>query len=124
MLTNPFPAQHQQMVSQVPTQKPTNPSAEAPSGASSSSVNILMADSVDLTTRAKKYDKQLDGEPFAQADSPSMLQSNGPLTFEKPTFKAPSCPSKGTLRCTHNLNAQASQHYNIVEDLAQASCAM
>ena len=83
-----------------------------------------MADSVDLTTQAKNYDKKLEGEPFAQANSQSMLQSNGPLTFEKPTFEAPSRPFKGTLRCTHNLNAQATQHYNIVEDLSQAPCAM
>ena len=53
-----------------------------------------------------------------------MPQSNGPLTFEKPTFEAPSRPSKGTLQHTHNLNAWASQHYNIVEDLVQAPCAM
>jgi hypothetical protein len=53
-----------------------------------------------------------------------MPQSNGPLTFEKHTFKATSHPLKGTLQCTHNLNGQASQHYNIVEDLSQAPCAM
>ena len=53
-----------------------------------------------------------------------MPQSNGPLTFEKTTSEAPSCPSKGTLQHTHNLNAWAAQHYNIIEDLAQALCAM
>ena len=105
-------------------QQPANQSVVAPSRASSSSVNILLADSIDLTMRAKNYDKQPEGEPTTQADSPSMLQSNGPLTFEKPTCEAPSHPSKGTLRHTHNLNVWASQHYNIVEDLAQASCAM
>ena len=83
-----------------------------------------MVDAVDLATRAKNYNKQPEGEPSSQADSPSMPQSNGPLAFEKPTFEAPSCPSKGTLRHTHNLNARASQHYSIVEGLAQAQCAM
>ena len=112
------------MVSQVPAQQPVNQCAVAPSRASSSSVNMLMADSVDLTTRAKNYDKQPEGKPSFHADSPSMPQSNGPLTFEKPTFEAPSCPSKGTLRRKQNLNAWAAQHYNIVEDLAQAQCAM
>ena len=83
-----------------------------------------MADSVDLTTRAKNYDKQPEGEPPDQEDSLSMPQSNDPLTFEKPIFEAPSPPSKGTLQHTHNMNARASQHYNIVEDLAQAPCTM
>ena len=94
---NPFPVQHQQMVSQVPTQQPTNQSATTPSGASSSSVNIFMVDFVDLTTRAKNYNKQPEGEPSGQADSRSIPQFNGPLTFEKPTFEALSCPSRGTL---------------------------
>ena len=96
VLTNPFPAQHQQLVTQVPVKQPAPQSATAPSGAGSSSVHIIMVDTVDLAMRAKSYEKQLEGE-----------QSNGPLTFEKPTFEAPSRPSKGTLRCTHNLNAQA-----------------
>ena len=77
-----------------------------------------------MLSRAKNYEKQLEGEPSAQANSPSIPQSNGPLTFEKTTFEAPSHPSKGTLRRTHNLNARAAQHYSIVEDLAQAPCAM
>ena len=50
MLMNPFPAQHQQMVAQVPTQQLSNQSVVAPFGATSSSINILMVDSVDLTT--------------------------------------------------------------------------
>ena len=112
------------MVAQVPTQQPTNQSAVAPSGASSSSINILMVDSVDLAMWAKNYEKHPEGESSTQIDSPSMPQSNGPLTFEKPTFEAPSRPSKGTLQRTHNLNVQDAQHYNIVEDLAQALCAM
>ena len=50
MLTNPFPTQHQQLVAQVPTQQLVQQSATAPSGASSSSVHIMMADTVDLAT--------------------------------------------------------------------------
>ena len=83
-----------------------------------------MADTVDLATRAKSYEKQLEGEPSTHANSPFQPQSNGSLTFEKPTFEAPSRPSKGTLRHTHNLNARSAQHYSIVEDLAHAPCAM
>ena len=84
----------------------------------------MMADAVDLATRVKNYEKQPEGEASTHVDSPSLPQSNGPLTFEKTTFEAPSHPSKGTLRRTHNMNARAAQHYNIVEDLAQALCAM
>jgi hypothetical protein len=84
----------------------------------------MMADAVYLATRAKIYDKQLEGEPSTHVDPPSLPQSNGLLTFEKTTFEAPSRPSKGALRCRHNLNAWAAQHYSIVEDLPQALCAM
>jgi hypothetical protein len=50
---------------------------------------------------------------------------NGPLTLEKPTFEPTIFPPKGVLRrTTHNLNARATQHYSIVEDLTQAPCAM
>ena len=105
-------------------QQPATQSTTAPSGVGSSSVHIMMADAVDLAMRAKNYEKQREGEPSTHVDSPSLPQSNGPLTFKKTTFEATSHPSKGTLRHTHNLNAQAAQHYSIVEDLAQALCAM
>ena len=61
MLTNPFPAQHQQLVAQVPAQQPAPQSVVALSGARSSFVHIMMVDVVDLVTRAKKYEKQLEG---------------------------------------------------------------
>jgi hypothetical protein len=124
VLTNPFLAQHQQLVAHVSTQQPAPQSVATLSRDGSSSVHIMMVDVIDLAMQAKNYEKQREGEPFAHTDSPSLPQSNGPLTFEKTTFEAPSHPSKGTLRCTHNLNTQAAQHYSIVEDLAQAPCAM
>ena len=105
-------------------QQPANQSAPAPSRASSSPVNILMADSIYLAMLDKNYEKQLEGESSMQVDTPSTPQSNGPLTFEKPTFEAPSHPAKGKLWHTHNLSMWAARHYNIVEDLAQAPCAM
>ena len=86
VLTNPFPTQHQQMVAQVPVQQPTTQSAVASSGARSSSAHIMMADAVDLGTRAKNYEKQPEGEASAHTDSPSLPQSNGPLTIKKTTF--------------------------------------
>ena len=45
------------MVAQVPTQQPTNHNVTTPSGVGSLSVNILMADSIDITMRAKPYEK-------------------------------------------------------------------
>ena len=81
VLTNPFPAQHQQMVAQVPMQQPATQSAATPSGIGSSSVHIMMVDVIDLATRAKNYEKQPEGEASAHAESPSLPQSNCPLTF-------------------------------------------
>ena len=49
VLTNPFPAQ-QQLVTQVPVQQPTFQSAPTPSRVSSSSVHIMMVDTIDLAT--------------------------------------------------------------------------
>ena len=73
VLTNPFPAQHQQMVAQVPTQQPATQSVIAPSGAGSSSVCIMMVDAIDLAMRAKNYEKQLEGEASAHMDPPMAL---------------------------------------------------
>ena len=115
VLTNPFPAP-QQVVAQVPT--------PASNEASLSSATILMTDIViGLSTRAKNYDP-LEGRSTSD-DIPSTSQPDRPLTIEKPAFELPSHPSKETV-CwtTHNFNAQVAQHYSIVEDLAQAPCAM
>ena len=71
MLTNPFPTQHKQLVAQVPAQQPAPQSAAAPSGVGSSSIHIMMVDTVDLAMRAKSYEKQPEGEPSAHIDSPS-----------------------------------------------------
>jgi hypothetical protein len=123
MLINPFPTQHWQMVAQFPMQ-PATQSMPTPSGDGSSSIHIMMADAIYLAMRAKNYEKKPEGEASTHVDTPSLPQSNGPLTFEKTTFEAPSHPSKGILWCTHNLNMRAAQHYSIIEDLAQAPCAM
>ena len=92
--------------------------------ASLSSATILMNDIViGLSIRAKNYDPS-EGRSTPD-DIPSTSQPNQPLTIEKPSFELPSCPSKETIhRTTHNINAWATQHYSIVEDLAQAPCAM
>ena len=57
---------------------------------------------------------------------PSGSQPNGSLSMKKPTIGiALHDPSNGFLcKTTHNPNARATQKYSIVEDLAQAPCAM
>jgi hypothetical protein len=78
---------------------------------------------IGLSTRAKNYD-QLEGRPTTN-DTPSNSQLDRSLTLEKPAFELPSRPSKETVRwTTHNFNTRVAQHYSIVEDLAQAPCAM
>ena len=48
-----------------------------------------------------------------------------PLSIENPTLDMILCPPKSTLRkAIFNPNARAAQFYNVVEDLAQAPCAM
>ena len=115
ILTNPFLAP-QQMVSRAPS--------TVSGSASSSSAMILMTNVViGLSTRAKNYDPS-EGRSTPN-DTPSTSQPNRPLTIEKPSFKLPSFPSKETVhQDTHNFNTWAAQHYSIVEDLAQAPCAM
>ena len=115
VLTNPFPTP-QQIVAQA--------LALAFGGASSSSATILMTGTViGLSTRAKNYDPS---EGCSTPDDiPSTSQPNLPLRIKKPTFELPSCPSKAIVRrTTHNFNARTAQHYSIIEDLAQAPCAM
>ena len=51
--------------------------------------------------------------------------SNSPLTIKNPNIDMILSPPMSTLRnCIFNLNAQATQFYNVVEDLAQEPCAM
>ena len=97
---------------------------EEPKGSSSSSTTILMSGVViGLSTRAKNYDKS-EGHS-TKNDTPSTSQPDITLTLEKPSFELPSHPLKVTVHQTmHNFNTQAAQHYNIVEDLSQAPCAM
>ena len=93
-------------------------------GASSSSATILMIDVViGISTQAKTYDQPK--RCSSTKETPSTSQPDNSLTLEKPTFKLPSRPSKVTFRQTmHKFNTWATYHYSIVEDLAQAPCAM
>jgi hypothetical protein len=135
VLTQPFP-QQQSMVAQTPSpgDSSSNPNDEA-----SSSAHIYMFNGINLTTRSKTYDtlgnpdrgKDTNGadtlpDPSSSSISiPSVNPPFGPLQIEKPTFESILHPSKRNIRkATFNPNSHATQNYNIVEDLAQALCAM
>ena len=83
---------------------------------------------VNLNTRSHSYDpppeNKSDEFPPEKPSTSTPPPSNG-LHIEKPIPKEIFRPPKGTLRKSIiNPNACASQYYNIVEDLAQAPCAM
>ena len=81
--------------------------------------------SVSIATRSKYYTESRQTAGKEIADGPPLLAS-GPLQIERPsTEPVVRPPSKGLLRkSSYNPNAHASQHYSIVEDLAQAPFAM
>ena len=96
-----------------------------------------MFNGVDLTTRSATYDTPIkpNKSKIANGSSPDPLPSvvnppsvsppSGPLQIEKPYFDSILRPPKRTIqKSTFNPNSRADQKYNIVEDLAQAPCAM
>jgi hypothetical protein len=79
-------------------------------------VNILMVKHVAISTRSKNYGSS-ESDCLCK-DPPSTTPPNGPLTLENPVFEPTLLPPKGIIhRNMHNPNAQASQHYSIVEYL-------
>jgi hypothetical protein len=98
-----------------------------------------MFNGINLTTCSKTYDtpsnldkgKDTNGigtlpDPSPSSVSPpSINPPSGPLQIEKPMFDSILRPPKRTIRkATFNPSSRANQNYNIVEYLAQASCAM
>jgi hypothetical protein len=133
VLTQPFP-QQQSLVAQTPT---PGGSSNQPHDEASTSAHIYMFNGVNLTTRSATYDTPVkpDKPKTANGSSPDPLPSvvnppsvsppSGPLQIEKPSFDSILRPPKSTIRkSTFNPNSRAAQNYNIVEDLAQAPCAM
>lgn len=71
-----------------------------------------------MQTREKNYEKEK--EP--KIKEPAISETK-PLQIS--TTEAALRPLKSTLKkLTHNPNSRVDQNYNIVEDLAQAPCAM
>ena len=88
-------------------------------GHSSSLEEICMmsSDTIHLQTRSQNYDKTVDKKEdhSSSRKSPSTV----PLSIEKPTLDMIFHPPKSTLwKAIFNRNAQATQFYNVVEDLA------
>jgi hypothetical protein len=135
VLTQPFP-QQQSMVSRTPS---LGGSSSHPHDEASTSAHIYMFNGINLTTRSKTYDtpgnpdkgKDTNGTntlPDPSSSSlilPSVNPLSGPLQIEKLTFDSILHPPKRTIhKSTFNPSSRAAQNYNIVEDLAQAPCAM
>ena len=92
---------------------------------------MVSSDTIHLQTQSQNYDKPVDKKEdqsssgkFPSTSSPES-SSTVPLSIEKPTLDMILHPPKSTLwKVVFNPNAQAAQFYNVVEDLAQAPCAM
>ena len=92
---------------------------------------MMSSDTIHLQTRSQNYDKPIDNKEdqssSGKVPSTSSLESSSvvPLSIEKPTLDMIMCPPKSNLwKAVFNPNARAAQFYNVVEDLAQAPCAM
>jgi hypothetical protein len=133
VLTQPFP-QQQSLVAQTPM---PGGGSNQPHDEASTSAHIYMFNVVNLTTRSATYNmpvkpyksKTANGslpDPFPSVvNTPSVSPPSGPLQIEKPPFDSILRPPKSTIqKSTFNPNSRAAQNYNIVEDLAQAPCAM
>jgi hypothetical protein len=135
VLTQPFP-QQQSMVVETPS---PGGSSSHPNDEASLSAHIYMFNGINLTTRSKTYDTP--GNPDKGKDThgtgnlsdpslscislPSVNPPSRPFQIEKPTFNSILRPPKSTIRkATFNPSSRATHNYNIVEDLAQAPCAM
>lgn len=126
VLTNPFRPQGQQMVASASNNPvPLQGGNQGPSsqGGNATTANIFMCEQdVHIQTKAHTYDAPDPGSKGKEKVTP---ESNGPLHIENPTLEIVTCPPKGAMKITiHNPNVRAAQNYIIVEDLAQAPCAM
>ena len=93
-------------------------------GASSShpdpTIYMMEAD-VNIQTQENKYDVP-GNEPTGKEPMGTLTN---PLQIERPVLDSILRPPKASIKwATHNPNARAVQNYNVVEDLAQAPCAM
>ena len=100
---------------------------DQPQSASSGSQVFMMSTPMNVATKLKDYQTPASatGKEKEVAPSSSTL-SSGPLHIEHPNpDSAIRPPCWGVLwKSSYNPNAQATQNYNILEDLAQAPSTM
>ena len=87
----------------------------------------MMSMPINVATRSKDYQTlALTAEKEKEATPSSSTLSSIPLHIEHPNLDSViGPPSRGVLRkSSYNPNARATQHYNIVEDLAQVPSVM
>ena len=85
-----------------------------------------MTNSILLQNRARNYETPPPKTPPIN-DAPESYSNatNGPLQIDRPSLDTIIRPPKGVIQNSfHNPSVCASHNYNIVEDLAQAPCAM
>ena len=89
-------------------------------GGNDPNANVLMCDhEVNIQTRSYFY-----AVPPSTLDQ-SESQPSGSLIIEKPTINIVPHPPKGVLcRTMHNPKARVGHNKNVVEEIAQAPCAM
>ena len=121
VLTDPFRSQ-QQLVDHMSNQG---------NSSSSKKIHMMSSDTIHLQTRSQNYDKPADKKEdqssSGKSPSASSLESSStvPLSIEKPTLDMILRPPNSTLqKAVFKPNVRAAQLYNVVEDLAQAPCAM
>jgi hypothetical protein len=133
VLTDPFP-QQQSLVAQTPT--PGGSSNQSHDEASTSA-HIYIFNRINLTTHTMTYDTSIKPDKMKTTNgslpdpSPSFVSPlfasppSRPLQIEKTSFDSILRPPNSTIwKSTFNPSSRAAQNYNIVEDLAQALCAM
>jgi ribosomal protein L44E len=126
VLSNPFPHPNQQMVFNVGYQHPpqggNHPTPPQGAGPSHTGPTIYMMEAdVSIQTRAKKYETP-GNEPIGKEPVGTLAN---PLQIERPVLDLVLRPPKDSIKkAMHNPNARAAQNYSVVEDLAQAPCAM
>jgi hypothetical protein len=131
VLTQPFP-QQKSMVGQALSPPTKGASSHPPSDEASTNAHIYMFNGIDLTIPTTTYDtpSKPDKEKVTNGTPPdpspaSISPPYGSLQIEKPTFDSILLPPKRTIHNSRvNPSSRATRNYNIVEDLAQAPCAI
>ena len=107
---------------QHPPQGGNHPTPPQGAGPSHHDPTIYMMEvDVSIQTQAKKYETP-GNEPTGKE---LVGTSANPLQIESLVLDLVLRPPKASIKwATHNPNARAAQNYSVVEDLAQAPCAM